>query len=131
MRWLRSAVCLVTAGMLLTVFSGLAIGDAPSGDADPTAEPSGVEGIRQNQPDFLVRADVDRFTNCYREGDSLSIRAVCEVDAYIYVLYKQADGEVYQIYPNSSQPENKVKTRQAVSIPGPDDLFRWVILKAI
>ena len=125
---LRSAVALFVAGTLLAAFSGLAIGqNAPPDDADAKPEPSGVEGIQQDQPDFLVRADVDRFTNCYREGDALLIRAVCEVDAYVYVLYKQADGEVYQIYPNSSQPENRVKARQAVAIPGPDDLFRWVI----
>ena len=125
---LRYAVLLFAAGMLLTAFSALSIGqDAPPKDADPKPEPSGVDGIRQDQPDFLVRADVDRFTNCYREGDSLSIRVVCEVDAYLYVLYKQADGEVFQIYPNSSQPENQVKARQAVAIPGPNDLFRWVI----
>ena len=53
----------------------------------------------------------------------------CEADAYIYVLYRQADGQVFQVFPNSQQPNNRVKARQAVQIPAADDTFRWVVVR--
>lgn len=92
-----------------------------------TAEPTRPEDIRQTNPGFLVRADVDRATRSYREGDTLSVTVSSEADAYLYVLYKQADGKVFQIFPNSVQTSNQVKARQAVQIPATDDLFRWVV----
>ena len=64
------------------------------------------------------------MTRLYRDGDSLSLRVVSEADAYVYVLYKQADGQVFQVFPNSVQPENHVKARETVKIPASDDLFR-------
>ena len=90
-------------------------------------KPEGPEKIRQKDPGFLVRADVDRATRLYREGDLLTVQAASEADAYIYVLYKQADGKVFQIFPNATQPNNLVRARQTVQIPGKDDMFRWII----
>jgi len=87
----------------------------------------GPEAIRQQQPDFLVRADVDHITRCYSEGDQLSLRVTSEADAYLYVVYQQADGKTYQIFPNSRQLENRVRARQVVQVPDPDDLYRWVV----
>lgn len=83
--------------------------------------------IRPTNPGFLVRADVNRATRSYREGDALSISVACEADAYVYVLYKQADGQVFQIFPNAKRPNNRVKARQALAIPGAEDLFTWVV----
>jgi hypothetical protein len=96
-------------------------------DDEGGGKPEGPEKIHQKEPAFLVRADVDRATRLYRQGDLLTVQAASEADAYVYVLYKQADGKVFQIFPNSSQPDNLVKARQAVQIPAKDDLFRWVI----
>ena len=98
--------------------------ELPTGANPPAQRP---EDIRQGNPGFLVRVDVDRATRSYRQGDTLSISVACEADAYLYVLYKQADDKVFQIFPNSSQAENKVKARQAVQIPATNDLFRWVV----
>ncbi|OYV83318.1 MAG: hypothetical protein B7Z73_16175, partial [Planctomycetia bacterium 21-64-5] len=89
--------------------------------------PHGPEAIRQERPSFFVRADVNHETRTYREGDGLTIRVTCEADAFVYVVYKQADGKLYQIFPNSDQPQNRVRARQAVQIPADDDLFRWAI----
>jgi hypothetical protein len=50
-----------------------------------------------------------------------------EADAYVYVLYKQADGQVFQVFPNSSHPDNHLKARQAVKIPAENDMFRWIV----
>jgi hypothetical protein len=83
--------------------------------------------LRQSDPGFLVRADVDRGMRSYRGGDALTITAAAEVDAYLYVLYKQADGQVFLVFPNSTRLDNRVHARQTVAIPGSDDLFRWVV----
>jgi len=90
----------------------------------PTPQP---QEMRPTNPGFLVRADVNHATRSYRAGDTLSISVACEADAYLYVLYKQADGQVFQIYPNAKRPDNRVKARQTVAIPGSADLFTWVV----
>ena len=41
--------------------------------------------------------------------------------------YQQADGKLYQVFPNLRQGDNRVAARQAVQIPAHDDLFRWKI----
>lgn len=76
-------------------------------------------------PSFFVRAEANHASRIYREGDSLKITAVSEVDGYGYVIYHQADGKSFQIFPNSHQPDNTLKARQPVSIPAETDLFRW------
>ena len=120
------ATCRSFGGLLLLVLALTGqyfVKAAEPGDR----KPEGPEKIRQKDPGFLVRADVDHATRSYREGDLLTGQAASEADAYIYVLYKQADGKVFQIFPNSTQPDNLVKARQAVQIPGKDDMFRWIV----
>lgn len=107
----------VRAWLLLAAALGPAIGQEPGGEVR----------LRPTDPDFLVRADVDRGSRSYREGDSLSLTVAAEVDAYVYVLYKQADGQVFLVFPNSSRPDNRLQARQTVAIPGGDDLFRWTV----
>lgn len=92
-----------------------------------TDDTSQVQQIFQPAPGFLVRVEVDRKSRDYREGDNLAVKVVSEIDAYVYVVYQQADGKLFQIFPNNKQPDNRVKARQAVQIPGQDDLFRWKI----
>ncbi len=46
----------------------------------------------------------------------------------MYVLYKRADGQIFQIFPNDEQSQNRVPARQTVQIPAAEnDLFRWVV----
>jgi len=88
---------------------------------------TGPEDLRQQNPGCLVRADVNRGTRSYREGDTLSITIASEADAYVYVLYKQADGQVFVIFPNSTRPNNRVQARQALKVPSEEDLLTWVV----
>ncbi|HET6881717.1 MAG TPA: DUF4384 domain-containing protein [Pirellulales bacterium] len=116
--------------VILLVTLALVPASAATTLAQPPEEPQGATGpeaIRQQQPSFLVRADVNHETRTYQEGEGLKVRVICEVDAFVYVLYKQADGKLFQIFPNSDQPDNRVRARQAVQIPADDDLFRWRI----
>jgi hypothetical protein len=85
------------------------------------------EKVEQREAKYYVRADVDRLDRIYRAGEPLYVSAICETDAYLYVLYKQADGKTFMVYPNSKQPKNFVKAKQKVQIPAGDDQFRWKI----
>jgi hypothetical protein len=75
----------------------------------------------------MVRAEVNRQSHEYQEGDALSVRVISEEQAYLYVFYQQADGKVFQIFPNRTQPRNRVEAKRWVAIPAEDDLFRWRI----
>lgn len=130
-----------TAAMVVLVFSAGGAGSAEperpaasqshsaktTEEVTPPSRRATLEEIRQENPSFLVRADVNHHTRSYRQGDVLSLQVCSEEDAYLHVLYKQADGKIFQIFPNSSQAENRIKARQAVEIPAADDLFRWVV----
>ena len=95
---------------------------------DTNAEPPSLDEMVENeQPAFFVHAEVDNPMREYRQGDPLAIEVRTESDAYLYVLYQQADGKVYQIFPNSAQQDNRVPAGQTVSVPGENDLFRWIV----
>lgn len=83
------------------------------------------DGLRQNQPTFFVGVNVDHENRVYREGDQLSVGVVSERDAYLHVLYRQADGAVFQIFPNSAQTDNRIAAKVATKIPKPGSLFVW------
>ncbi len=91
------------------------------------AKPATPEAIRQTDPSFFVRVSLDRASGIYREREALSIKIACEENAYIYVLYKQADGQVFQVFPNSIQQDNRLLARQALQIPSVRDRFEWVV----
>src|SRR5581483_152985 len=82
-----------------------------------------LEALKQEQPGFFVRASVDHPDGKYYQGDALSISVKCGIDAYLYVVYQQADGKNFQIFPNSQQSDNHVRGGQAVTIPASDDTF--------
>ncbi|MBI1313838.1 DUF4384 domain-containing protein [bacterium] len=108
----------INAGLALLLTTASVHGQDGSGD---------VSTLRQDTPSFLVRAEVNRESRDYREGDTFSLKVVSEKDAYLYVIYQQADGATYQVFPNSAQPDNRIRAKQAVQIPAEDDLFRWRI----
>ena len=81
----------------------------------------------EREAEFYVRVSVDRQYRIYGEGEILTLKVRCEEDAYLYVLYQQADGKIFQIFPNSGQPDNRIKARQDIQVPAADDAFRWVV----
>lgn len=86
-----------------------------------------LDTLKQEQPAFFVRASVDKPDGLYFEGDHLQLSVRSSVDAYLYIVYQQADGKCFRIFPNSSQPSNRVQAGKAVTIPGPTDVFQWSV----
>ena len=105
----------------------LAAGLLYASPAQAQTDSANISAIQHNDPGFFVRAEVNRESRDYREGDSFSLKVVSEKDAYLYVIYQQVDGQAYQVFPNVAQPDNHVRAKQAIQIPANDDLFRWRI----
>ncbi len=118
------------AGGLAAIVSCLVLSSAVSalgaGDAGPASSLL-EESARNGEPAFFVRADVDRPSREYREGDVLFVNARCELEAYLYMFYEQADGQLRVIFPNAAQRDNRIPAKQVVEVPAKDDLFRWVV----
>lgn len=108
-------------------------GDTPPADGAPgnAVEPPPVarpgDDLVPNRPAFLMDVAVNREDRQYTQGERLSIRFKSERDAYVYLLYHQADQSTALIYPNVAQKENLVKAKESVSIPGKGDGFRFRI----
>jgi hypothetical protein len=118
--------CPLTAVSLLALLALLALAPPLLAEDDPATadQAAAAEELRPDRPSFFVRAELDKPNGVYREGDSLGLRVVSEIDAYVYVLYEQVDGKTYQIFPNDAQPDNRLLARQAVAIPAKSDEFR-------
>ena len=109
----------------LALCTAHAVGDQPEGGG------GNLTDIKQSQPSFYVRASCDHASGIYEEGDSLALKVKSEADAYLYVIYEQADGKRYLIFPNSGKPDNRVSGGEEVPVPGSDDLFRWTVTKPL
>jgi hypothetical protein len=78
-----------------------------------------------SQPGFLANVAVDHADGSYRQGDRLKVRFKVEQDAHVYLLYHQADNTTVLLFPNRAHPSNRLKAEEEISIPGPDESFRF------
>ncbi len=114
--------------LLSLLISAFATGFLAAQTVDPpTGQRVDLSAVQQNQPDFLVRAELNHPSGQYAENETLSLRVTTEEDAYLYIEYQQADGQTFQIFPNSAQPDNRLRAKQTVTIPGENDRFVWKI----
>ena len=98
-----------------------------SGPSPAPPPPKIDQQVQNERPKFLVRVSVDKEYRIYGEGEAVKLNVRCEEDAFLYVLYQQADGKIFQIFPNSGQPENRIKGKQDIHVPDLDDAFRWIV----
>src|SRR5436189_5705249 len=94
----------------LLVIASAAAGRIAGQEATETANPP-AGAPAQEAPAFFVHLDVNHQTRSYRDGDNLSVKAVSEVDCYAYVVYHQADGKSFLVFPNSMQKDNRLKAK--------------------
>jgi hypothetical protein len=112
----RQALCLA----LLTLCA------AGPADAQQAETPRGViiEEVRNDQPAFMVRVDVDHPDRVYRHGDEMRVSVVSEKAGYLYLLYCDAEGKMYSLFPNHVDQDNRIPAGQPIHVPGPDPKFR-------
>jgi hypothetical protein len=109
----------------------------PPAIAQPTAKPPaqpkppGPEfpgsALFNDRPAFLAGVKVHHEDLFYREGDHLAMEFVAERDAHLYLIYHQADGKSFLLFPNEVRTENRIAAQQAVGIPRADEAFRFRI----
>jgi len=80
-----------------------------------------------DRPSFLAGVKVNHSDLCYREGDRLAMEFLAEREAHLYLIYHQADGKSFLLFPNEAHPDNRIAAKQPVGIPGADDAFRFRI----
>ena len=83
-----------------------------------------VEGIRNDDPSFLVRVSVDHKDRVYRGGDVMKVTVESERAGYLYLLYRDAQGNSSVLFPNRRQTDNRIPAGQRVEVPGPNSSFR-------
>lgn len=66
---------------------------------------------------FFSGIKVDRKDLRYRDGDLLEVEFGAEQDAYLYLLYHQADGISRLLFPNKSRTRNYVKKDRVITLP--------------
>ncbi len=95
--------------------------DAQQGE---TARGVIIEEVRNDQPAFMVRVDVDHPDRIYRHGDEMRVSVVSEKAGYLYLLYCDAEGKMYSLFPNQVDQDNRIPAGQPIHVPGPDPKFR-------
>lgn len=63
----------------------------------------------------------------YVEGERLKVFAQAESDCYLRLLYRQADGTVIQIFPNSLSGDERVSAGQVYAVPGADAAYDFIV----
>jgi hypothetical protein len=100
--------------------------------ADEKGKPQGatargivVEEIQNPDPQFSVRVSVDRSDRTYHEDDLVTATVQSSRAGYLYLLYCDAAGDVFAIYPNKFQQSNKISAQQTVLVPAPQSNFQF------
>jgi hypothetical protein len=109
----RRIACL--AALAASVTAALAVA------AEPPRNPRGVfvEEVRNDQPAFLVRVDVDRPNRVFFAGEELRVRVKTDRDGYLYLLYCDAANQVSCLFPNAFETDNRIAANKEVVVPQP------------
>lgn len=82
-------------------------------------------GLFNDHPPFLAGVKVNHSDLTYRAGDTLSVEFTAEREAYLYLLYHQADGSSLLLFPNEARSDGHVAANQSVTVPQPNEEFRF------
>ncbi|MEK7812171.1 MAG: DUF4384 domain-containing protein [Candidatus Desantisbacteria bacterium] len=78
--------------------------------------------------DLKVDLWVDKGNGAtYQEGEKMQIFAKANKDCYLYLFYKNATGQILQIFPNYCQKDNLVKANQTYVVPDKQTSFEFKI----
>ncbi|PHR95734.1 MAG: hypothetical protein COA78_29640 [Blastopirellula sp.] len=73
--------------------------------------------IRNENPSFIVRVDVDHDDNVYVDRDLMYVDVVSEKDGYLYLFYVQADEKILCVFPNKIQKNNAIQAHCKTTVP--------------
>ena len=75
------------------------------------------EKVRNENPAFVVRVDVDHPGRVYEDQDLMYVNVVSETKGYLYLLYKQADKSELCLFPNRYQRDNLIAAKRKTIVP--------------
>lgn len=78
-----------------------------------------------SNPPFLAGVKVNHADLVYHEGDRLIIEFTAERESYLYLIYHQADGTSYLLFPNEARTDNRIAAQKSIRIPAADEEFRF------
>jgi len=84
-----------------------------------------VDDLRNDKPGFAVRIDVDHPDRTYAANEEMKVSAVVNRDAYLYLLYQSATGEIQCVFPNCVQADNLIRAGEPVMVPAAGAAFRF------
>lgn len=112
------------ASVLVFVTMSVLLSNVAQANDDGRARAVVVEEIRNDNPAFVVRVDVDRRDRVYRVGDVMKVTVRSSRAGHLYLLYRQADGEVACLFPNQVQTDNKIPADKDIVVPAENARFR-------
>ena len=68
-------------------------------------------------PSFKVRVAVDRDDGDYQQGDTVFVKVTSARRGYVYLFYKTVEKELFLLFPNKVNQENRINSRQTLAIP--------------
>lgn len=109
MDWLIGPALALTAGMALA--------------AEPARSPRGVlvEEVRNDEPAFMVRVDVERPSRVYVAGEEIRVQVRSARDGFLYLVYCDAANQVSCLFPNAFEADNRITAEQEIVVPRPID----------
>lgn len=83
-----------------------------------------VEELSNERSSFAVRVVVDRSDRVYAKDDLLRATVTSSEDAYLYLFYRDAEGNVAVLFPNRFQKDNFVRKDETVTVPAQGSNFK-------
>ncbi|HUY33151.1 MAG TPA: DUF4384 domain-containing protein [Pirellulales bacterium] len=83
-----------------------------------------VEEIRNERPSFMVRVYVDQKDNTYEAREEMRVAVRSEKPGFLYLLYRDARGQVACIFPNRVQTNNRIQANTTTFIPAEKGEFK-------
>ena len=83
-----------------------------------------VEEISNESSAFAVRVDVSHGDRVYAKDELLRVTVTSSEDGYLYLLYRDAVGNVSVLFPNRFQKENFVRKNEPVTVPASGSNFQ-------
>lgn len=90
-----------------------------------TVPPFAGSVLFNDRPSFLAGVKVNHRDLVYQAGETLAVEFTAEREAYLYLLYHQADGTSLLLFPNEARSDNRVAARKWVAVPDAGEEFRF------
>ncbi|MBQ4143912.1 MAG: DUF4384 domain-containing protein [Thermoguttaceae bacterium] len=109
----------------LTIFGLLCLYFGISGTVSDAAA-SGARGMvvtERRSETFYVNISMDHQDRVYEEGDRMHVTVTSSRSGYLYLLYKDAVGNVSLLFPNKFEQNNKIEANTQILIPSQEMNF--------